>query len=521
MKYFVILLMLVSLVSFTASNSVYGLSCDGTNMTQSFEESDVVFAGQALSKEYVPSESSTVDGKNDAITQFSVIEEFKGISQDTIPIISSEWLWGYNFTENLEYVVFAYNDGQHFRHQLCTSTSLLENTKLEQIRQVANDLELIVTNSTHAKWNVGEMQWLETSYPPSGVGIVRVIDPDMNLNPEKVDNLDIYVWSDSHTKGFVATATETGVSTGIFESTTFLTIDHESAGQRLKVAEGDAVTAEYEDSTLPASYTVSVLSVIAKSEIRTPLESPLKQIKSGISVHGIQCNDSLVLVTKYDGSPACVKEQTKQKLIERGWNSSEEIKNMLSSQYTVFEDVKKLLVENKINYLQDKLVVTSGISFQGDSGCGAVVDTDSQTHWFGIDSISKPTEITLFSENPNMCKVNTSSCFCNAQMELKSLTIDELIYFTTAEEEKYSEILIDYLYDQNINITPKFQLGKQNLNYADSSAIGYCGHIWGTNTYGFFSGAIVSNIVEDYGIEKELPLLCAISENAKWWEDEN
>jgi hypothetical protein len=47
--------------------------------------------------------------------------------------------------------------------------------------------------------------------------------------------------------------------------------------------------------------------------------TPLKQIKSGISLNEIQCKESLVLVTKHDGSPACVKPVTKQHLIDRGW----------------------------------------------------------------------------------------------------------------------------------------------------------------------------------------------------------
>lgn len=49
------------------------------------------------------------------------------------------------------------------------------------------------------------------------------------------------------------------------------------------------------------------------------LLSPLKQFKSGVVVDEIQCKQNLVLIQKYDGSPACVTEQTKQKLVERGW----------------------------------------------------------------------------------------------------------------------------------------------------------------------------------------------------------
>lgn len=53
--------------------------------------------------------------------------------------------------------------------------------------------------------------------------------------------------------------------------------------------------------------------------IQQEILSPLKQFKLGVPVDQIQCNDSLVLVTKNNGSPACIKPETKIKLIERGW----------------------------------------------------------------------------------------------------------------------------------------------------------------------------------------------------------
>jgi hypothetical protein len=54
-----------------------------------------------------------------------------------------------------------------------------------------------VVGSALIRWNIGEVAWLEASYPASGTGVVRVIDPDMNLNPEAVDNFATDVWSDS------------------------------------------------------------------------------------------------------------------------------------------------------------------------------------------------------------------------------------------------------------------------------------------------------------------------------------
>ena len=49
------------------------------------------------------------------------------------------------------------------------------------------------------------------------------------------------------------------------------------------------------------------------------LLSPLKQIQSGIRLDKIHCKENLELIQKYDGSPACVKPETKEKLILRGW----------------------------------------------------------------------------------------------------------------------------------------------------------------------------------------------------------
>ena len=136
--------------------------------------------------------------------------------------------------------------------------------------------DITIVASALVRWNIGEVQWLESSYPATGTGIVRVIDPDMNLNPEAVDNFDINVWSDSDAGGIDLTVTETNEATGIFEGTVAFQTETESSGHRLRAAEGDTVTAEYEDRTLPDPYnTVDDLDITATTLIGTvvpPLE---------------------------------------------------------------------------------------------------------------------------------------------------------------------------------------------------------------------------------------------------------
>ena len=64
-----------------------------------------------------------------------------------------------------------------------------------------SDGEAPLVASALIRWNVGEVQWLEASYAATGSGIVRVIDPDMNLNPDAVDNFEIVVYSETFIGG--------------------------------------------------------------------------------------------------------------------------------------------------------------------------------------------------------------------------------------------------------------------------------------------------------------------------------
>ena len=179
-----------------------------------------------------------------------------------------------------------------------------------------------VVGSALILWNEGQVRWLETSYPASGTGVVRVIDSDMNLNPDRIDNFDINVWSDSDAEGIDLTVTETNDSTGIFEGTIFFTTTDESSGHRLRVIEGDTLTAEYEDNTLPEPYTpADKQNITAISMIQELPMSPLKQQMSGVLPDDVKCKKELEKVFRYDGSAACVSPLTAEKLDYRGWTS--------------------------------------------------------------------------------------------------------------------------------------------------------------------------------------------------------
>ncbi len=214
MKYFVIYLLPVILVLFMGSsilsaNSAFGLSCDATNMTWSFEETDVIFLGKALSKEYQP--NPIHEDRTDAVTLFSIKEQFKGVYQDTIKVSSDEMLWGFNFTQGQDYVVFANNNDGNLEHALCTPTQLASESNISEIRKISQN----------------------------------------------------YI--------------------------------------------------------LP----------------------PLVQSEFGVNLKEIQCKQNLVLIQKYDDSPACVTESTKLKLIERGWTKDDSVLSKINARCMTIEQSKQ------------------------------------------------------------------------------------------------------------------------------------------------------------------------------------
>ena len=172
--------------------------------------------------------------------------------------------------------------------------------------------DITIVASALIRWNIGEVRWLESSYPASGTGVVQVIDPDLNINPEAVDNFDINVWSDTDAGGIDLTVTETDEATGIFAGTVAFSTDIESSGHRLRITEGDTVTAEYEDRTLPGPYTLrDDLDITATTLIGTPdFRDTADETTDTISDSGGDLISGHAEVTMAEGSsvPGCEED---------------------------------------------------------------------------------------------------------------------------------------------------------------------------------------------------------------------
>jgi len=74
--------------------------------------------------------------------------------------------------------------------------------------------------------------------------------------------------------------------------------------------------------------------------------TPKDQLLIGIEPENIECKYGLELIQKYDGSPACVKPETKTKLIERGWGKADS--TLTPSVFEVLKDDEIFDVEYSI-----------------------------------------------------------------------------------------------------------------------------------------------------------------------------
>jgi hypothetical protein len=138
-----------------------------------------------------------------------------------------------------------------------------------------NDGSVVVASASIA-WNIGETSWDSSSVSAGGSAVITVVDADENVDNSITDTFKVDVFSDSDSGGFKLVLNETDEDTGVFEGTVYFTSDLATSGTTLRVAEGDTVTAEYTDETLPEPYTTDDdLTIAATTTVGTafpPLE---------------------------------------------------------------------------------------------------------------------------------------------------------------------------------------------------------------------------------------------------------
>jgi len=115
---------------------------------------------------------------------------------------------------------------------------------------------IILVESIPVNWNHGTIKFSKDTFLSNDLIDVRIIDPDLNLNPEMIDTVNIEVFSSSDAGGLSITAIETSERSGNFIST-FSLSENTSSGNRLYAIPGDTIIAKYDDHTLPKPFSKS------------------------------------------------------------------------------------------------------------------------------------------------------------------------------------------------------------------------------------------------------------------------
>ena len=144
---------------------------------------------------------------------------------------------------------------------------------------------VVLTESALTNWNIGDIRFSEDNFLSDGSALIRVIDPDLNLNPEALDQIPIQVYSDSDIAGIEVTGIETSERSGVFVATIILTQNLSSSGNRLLALPEDEIFAKYDDHTLPKPYgTSDNLEIITLANVGSSVPSLKKLTNSPISL---------------------------------------------------------------------------------------------------------------------------------------------------------------------------------------------------------------------------------------------
>ena len=115
---------------------------------------------------------------------------------------------------------------------------------------------VILSESIPISWNYGIIKFSEDFFLFHDSIQIRIIDFDMNLNPETIDTVLVEVFSDSDAGGIQVIAMETSERSGDFIANISLSTST-SSGNRLYAIPGDTITAKYNDHTLPKPFSKS------------------------------------------------------------------------------------------------------------------------------------------------------------------------------------------------------------------------------------------------------------------------
>ena len=241
---------------------------------------------------------------------------------------------------------------------------------------------VVLTESVLTSWNMGNVKFSESNFVSDKSALIRVIDPDLNLNPEALDQIPIQVSSDSDVAGIEVTAVETSESSGVFVTTITFTQNLSSSGNRLLALPEDEIYAKYDDHTLPKPYSTSDnLEIITLARVTSSIPSLEKLTNSQITLtdssgkpmNSFQVNNRIQIVGSIENEQLFdqkfvylvqIKDHT-DSVVSLSWMSGElsENQNLEVSQSWLPKNSGEFFIESYVwNSLEDQIALSKSIS---------------------------------------------------------------------------------------------------------------------------------------------------------------
>ena len=168
---------------------------------------------------------------------------------------------------------------------------------------------VVLTQSAQIGWNEGKINLDKPSYLLHETANIQIVDPDMNLNPEASDTVQVEMSSDSDVAGITVDVTETSENSGIFVANVSFTPYDRSSGNRLHAILDDRLYTKYVDHTLPSPYNInddldiiteSVLSSNTPSADKVTLENVILTDSLGMTIQKPMLGQQLQVVAEIE-----------------------------------------------------------------------------------------------------------------------------------------------------------------------------------------------------------------------------
>lgn len=166
---------------------------------------------------------------------------------------------------------------------------------------------VVLTKSAQVSWSMSTVRFSQPTYSMGDTATMQLFDPDMNLDPEGIDTVELQVSSSSDKAGILVDAIETSADSGLFVGSISFTPTSPSSGNRLYTIPGEKIIVKYDDYTLPAPYSISDhVAITAESNIISDVP-PIERISvidnfltdsSGIKNLEPTIHDQLQIVSK-------------------------------------------------------------------------------------------------------------------------------------------------------------------------------------------------------------------------------